>query len=51
MPLEPDRCPSKAARGLCLDAGVNFFDTGDAYAGRASEAILGLALEGNGTAP
>jgi aryl-alcohol dehydrogenase-like predicted oxidoreductase len=31
---------------LCLDAGVNFFDTADAYSDGASEAILGAALKG-----
>ena len=36
----------EAARqvGQCLDAGVNLFDTADAYAGGASEEILGEAL-------
>src|SRR3954453_12604826 len=29
---------------LCLDAGVNFFDTADIYSGGASEEILGRAL-------
>lgn len=31
---------------LCLDAGVNFFDTADVYSGGVSEEILGKALEG-----
>ena len=31
---------------LCLDAGVNFFDTADIYSGGASEEILGKALKG-----
>jgi aryl-alcohol dehydrogenase-like predicted oxidoreductase len=30
----------------CLDAGVNFFDTADAYAGGESEVLLGEALKG-----
>lgn len=30
--------------GCALDAGVNFFDTADAYAGGESEALLGAAL-------
>ncbi|MCM0080171.1 aldo/keto reductase [Geomonas sp. Red32] len=30
--------------GTCLDAGINFFDTADAYAGGDSEIILGAAL-------
>lgn len=31
---------------LCLDAGVNFFDTADIYSGGLAEEILGKALEG-----
>jgi aryl-alcohol dehydrogenase-like predicted oxidoreductase len=31
---------------LCLDAGVNFFDTADIYSGGASEEVLGQALKG-----
>jgi aryl-alcohol dehydrogenase-like predicted oxidoreductase len=31
---------------LCLDAGVNFFDTANVYSAGASEEILGKALEG-----
>ena len=31
---------------LCLDAGVNFFDTADVYSDGASEEILGAALKG-----
>ncbi|MGP1396000.1 MAG: aldo/keto reductase [Inquilinaceae bacterium] len=31
---------------LCLDAGVNFFDTADVYSQGASEEILGQALKG-----
>ncbi len=31
--------------GRALDAGVNFFDTADAYAGGQSEALLGQALK------
>ena len=31
---------------LCLDAGVNFFDTADVYSQGASEEILGAALKG-----
>lgn len=31
---------------LCLDSGVNFFDTADVYSQGASEEILGLALKG-----
>ncbi len=31
--------------GCALDAGVNFFDTADAYAGGESEPLLGQALK------
>jgi aryl-alcohol dehydrogenase-like predicted oxidoreductase len=31
---------------LCLERGVNFFDTADVYSGGASEEILGQALKG-----
>lgn len=31
---------------LCLEAGVNFFDTADVYSGGASEEILGQAVKG-----
>ncbi len=31
---------------ICLDRGVNFFDTADIYSGGASEEILGQALKG-----
>ncbi len=31
---------------ICLDAGVNFFDTADVYSDGASEEILGAALKG-----
>jgi aryl-alcohol dehydrogenase-like predicted oxidoreductase len=31
--------------GLCLDAGVNLFDTADVYSNGRSEEILGQALE------
>ena len=40
---------AKAARGLieiCLEAGLNLFDTADVYSNGASEEILGAALEG-----
>jgi aryl-alcohol dehydrogenase-like predicted oxidoreductase len=32
--------------GLCLDQGLNFFDTADVYSEGASEEILGAALKG-----
>jgi aryl-alcohol dehydrogenase-like predicted oxidoreductase len=31
---------------ICLDAGVNLFDTADVYSGGASESILGEAIKG-----
>ncbi len=31
---------------ICLDAGVNFFDTADVYSSGASEEVLGAALKG-----
>lgn len=31
---------------ICLDAGINFFDTADVYSDGASESILGAALQG-----
>ena len=34
---------------MCLDAGVNFFDTADIYSQGASEEILGQALKGRRT--
>src|ERR1700684_1368350 len=32
--------------GLCLDAGLNFFDTADVYSDGLSEKILGEAIKG-----
>ncbi|HEK19870.1 aldo/keto reductase [Mucilaginibacter sp.] len=37
---------AKKLVNLCLDAGVNFFDTANVYSHGVSEEILGLALEG-----
>jgi aryl-alcohol dehydrogenase-like predicted oxidoreductase len=37
---------AKKLVGLCLDAGVNLFDTADGYSDGASEEILGRAIEG-----
>ncbi|HEX6833268.1 MAG TPA: aldo/keto reductase, partial [Rudaea sp.] len=31
---------------ICLEAGLNFFDTADIYSGGASEEILGQAIKG-----
>ncbi|AMR33921.1 aldo/keto reductase [Mucilaginibacter sp. PAMC 26640] len=37
---------AKKLVNLCMDAGVNFFDTADIYSGGISEEILGKALAG-----
>jgi aryl-alcohol dehydrogenase-like predicted oxidoreductase len=37
---------AKRLVGLCLDAGVNFFDTANAYSAGLSEEILGKAIAG-----
>jgi aryl-alcohol dehydrogenase-like predicted oxidoreductase len=37
---------ANAMVGRALDAGINFFDTADAYAGGESETMLGRALKG-----
>lgn len=37
---------AKRLIGLCLDAGVNFFDTADGYSNGLSEEILGKAIAG-----
>src|SRR3954467_14723418 len=37
---------AKKLINLCLDAGVNFFDTANVYSRGLSEEILGKALEG-----
>ena len=37
---------AKRLIGLCLDAGVNFFDTADVYSKGLSEQVLGKAIEG-----
>jgi aryl-alcohol dehydrogenase-like predicted oxidoreductase len=37
---------ANAMVGKALDAGINFFDTADAYAGGESETMLGRALKG-----
>jgi aryl-alcohol dehydrogenase-like predicted oxidoreductase len=41
-----DEADSLATVGAALDAGVNFFDTAEAYGDGASEVILGRALAG-----
>ena len=37
---------AKRLIGLCLDAGVNIFDTADIYSNGLSEEILGKAIQG-----
>lgn len=41
-----DVAEAKRLIDLCLDAGVNLFDTADVYSDGASESILGAALQG-----
>jgi aryl-alcohol dehydrogenase-like predicted oxidoreductase len=43
---QTDVAEAKRIVDLCLDAGLNFFDTADIYSKGASEEILGQALEG-----
>jgi aryl-alcohol dehydrogenase-like predicted oxidoreductase len=38
---------AKRLIGLCLDAGINLFDTADIYSNGLSEEILGKAIDGN----
>ncbi|OHC50720.1 aldo/keto reductase [Rhodanobacter soli] len=40
-----DVAEAKRLVGICLDAGVNLFDTADVYSDGASESILGAALK------
>ena len=41
-----DERDAKRLIDLCLDAGVNLFDTADVYSDGASETILGAAIKG-----
>jgi aryl-alcohol dehydrogenase-like predicted oxidoreductase len=41
-----DESDAKRLIDLCLDAGVNLFDTADVYSDGASETILGAAIKG-----
>jgi aryl-alcohol dehydrogenase-like predicted oxidoreductase len=41
-----DVAEAKQLIAVCLDAGINFFDTANVYSGGASEQILGEALKG-----
>ncbi len=41
-----DEAASKRAVDICLDRGVNFFDTSDLYVAGESERVLGKALKG-----
>src|SRR5262250_1837403 len=43
---ETDVNEAKRLIGLCLDAGVNIFDTADIYSNGLSEEILGKAIQG-----
>jgi aryl-alcohol dehydrogenase-like predicted oxidoreductase len=43
---EIDVAEAKRVVGVCLDAGVNLFDTADVYSDGLSEEILGKAIEG-----
>jgi aryl-alcohol dehydrogenase-like predicted oxidoreductase len=43
---ETDVAQARRLIDLCLEAGVNFFDTADVYSAGASETILGAALKG-----
>jgi aryl-alcohol dehydrogenase-like predicted oxidoreductase len=43
---ETDVAEASRMVDLCLEAGVNFFDTADVYSSGASEEILGAALKG-----
>lgn len=43
---QTDVAEAKNMIGICLDAGVNLFDTADVYSEGLSEQILGKALEG-----
>jgi aryl-alcohol dehydrogenase-like predicted oxidoreductase len=43
---QTDVAQAKRMVDLCLDAGLNFFDTADVYSQGASEEILGQALKG-----
>lgn len=44
-----DVAQARSMVDMCLDAGVNLFDTADVYSSGASEAILGEALAGRRT--
>jgi aryl-alcohol dehydrogenase-like predicted oxidoreductase len=41
-----DVAEARRLLGICLDAGVNFFDTANSYSAGLAEEILGAALEG-----
>ena len=43
---DTDQAAADALVGTCLDAGVNFFDTANAYRAGESEMMLGKALQG-----
>jgi aryl-alcohol dehydrogenase-like predicted oxidoreductase len=41
-----DAAEARRLIDICLDAGVNLFDTADVYSNGASEAMLGEAIKG-----
>src|SRR5688500_228936 len=43
---DADEATSAAMFARCLDAGINFFDTANAYNGGRSEEILGRLIQG-----
>jgi aryl-alcohol dehydrogenase-like predicted oxidoreductase len=43
---DTDTAGAKRLVDICLDAGLNLFDTADVYSGGASEEILGAAIKG-----
>ncbi|MDH5822795.1 aldo/keto reductase [Luteimonas sp. RD2P54] len=43
---DTDAAEARRLIDICLDAGVNFFDTADVYSDGASESILGAAIKG-----
>ncbi|MBD0746762.1 aldo/keto reductase [Streptomyces sp. CBMA152] len=43
---ETDAAEARRLVDICLEAGVNMFDTADVYSGGASEEVLGAAIKG-----
>jgi aryl-alcohol dehydrogenase-like predicted oxidoreductase len=44
---DADEAASAAMYGACRDAGINFFDTANQYAGGRSEQVLGALMQGH----